>query len=248
MGKKTVVTGEDLAGIWEMYQAGVALSDIRSKYKLSYQRLNGIVGSSAERPFKVPRKDCTYVIKHKPEQVALVTNDEATFTIVRKSGSHNVLIDSDELHKVKGHRILVMPSKGGYLGVRIRVGSSVGGKKAPIYGLARYILGITDPNIQVDHINHITTDNRKQNLRITYQFQNQQNRKGPNAQTTTGVLGVSWDKQRGRFQAQIQHKHVVVYRKFFRSLEEASVAITQARAEFLPFSKEAVNENLLMCG
>lgn len=41
----------------------------------------------------------------------------------------------------------------------------------------RQIMGVTDPKIQVDHKNRDTLDNRRENLRICNENQNQQNKK-----------------------------------------------------------------------
>lgn len=53
----------------------------------------------------------------------------------------------------------------------------------------RYILGVSQTNQIVDHINHNTTDNRKSNLRIVTASQNAMNRK-PMCNNQSGVTGV----------------------------------------------------------
>jgi hypothetical protein len=62
----------------------------------------------------------------------------------------------------------------------------INGKRTKLH---RFILGIDDPNIHVDHINRATTDNRKENLRICTHSQNMCNRK-LNTNNKTGVKGV----------------------------------------------------------
>lgn len=66
----------------------------------------------------------------------------------------------------------------------------------------RLLLGVTDRWVLVDHINHDTLDNRRSNLRIATQKQNNQNRKSvPNS--TSKYRGVSWYNRDKRWVAKI---------------------------------------------
>lgn len=58
------------------------------------------------------------------------------------------------------------------------------------------------PKNQIDHINHIRFDNRFENLREVTLQENHQNL-SINIRNKTGVLGVSWDKNRLRWRARI---------------------------------------------
>lgn len=71
-------------------------------------------------------------------------------------------------------------------------------KRLPLH---RFILGITDEKIMVDHINRNKLDCRKSNLRIVTAQQNSMNcSMRPNA---TGFKGVSFVKSRNIYRAQI---------------------------------------------
>jgi hypothetical protein len=56
--------------------------------------------------------------------------------------------------------------------------------------LQSFILN-TEPNIHIDHINHNTLDNRKENLRIISRPNNASNRQGANKNNSTGARNVN---------------------------------------------------------
>lgn len=68
--------------------------------------------------------------------------------------------------------------------------------------LHRYIMNCPD-NMVVDHINQNRVDNRKCNLRICTQQENNWN-KSLLKTNTSGVTGVVWDKSRNKWMARIE--------------------------------------------
>jgi AP2 domain/HNH endonuclease len=56
----------------------------------------------------------------------------------------------------------------------------------------------------VDHINGDGLNNLPRNLRVVTQAQNVANRHGPQRNNTSGYIGVTFDKQTGRWRAQVQ--------------------------------------------
>lgn len=65
--------------------------------------------------------------------------------------------------------------------------------------------------MQIDHINHDRSDNRIENLRLVSSQENAKNQK-KNSNNTSGVAGVSWQKNRNKWIAQIivngKYKHL----------------------------------------
>ena len=66
----------------------------------------------------------------------------------------------------------------------------------------RYILGILDPAIEIDHHNRNALDNRRQNIRVATRSSNMLNRGRPR-NNTSGIKGVSWHTRDRTWSARI---------------------------------------------
>lgn len=97
--------------------------------------------------------------------------------------------------------------------------------------LHRLILGITDPNIFIDHINHNGLDNRKENLRICTNQENIQNCLTPK-NNKSGCKGVYWSKDRNKWTVQVSINHKTKYIGRYDSYEEAVKARKEAALEY----------------
>jgi hypothetical protein len=94
--------------------------------------------------------------------------------------------------------------------------------------LAREIMQCPQ-GLKVDHINHDTLDNRRENLRIVTESQNQQNRKGARQDSGTGIRGVQFLKDKRLYRA-----YACVGRKmhqfgYFKQIEDAEQAAIEGR-------------------
>lgn len=69
----------------------------------------------------------------------------------------------------------------------------------------RVIMRVSDRCVFVDHINGNKLDNRRCNLRLASPGENNANTR-PRHTNTTGYLGVTWDKNRGKYLSQVQHE------------------------------------------
>lgn len=97
----------------------------------------------------------------------------------------------------------------------------------------------------VDHIDHDTLNNTRNNLRFCTSAENQQNQKLL-ITNTSGVRGVFWDKSKRRWRAEM----IVNKRKYrfglFKEFQQAEAAIIEARAKMMPFSQEAMKKPSLL--
>jgi hypothetical protein len=98
--------------------------------------------------------------------------------------------------------------------------------------LHRFVMGLKDPNLVIDHINGDTLDNRKCNLRVITRSENNKNmRKRIN--NTSGFQGVFLKD--GLWAAKIELGGKVYYLGSFDSKEHANIAYKTA-AKILGFS------------
>jgi hypothetical protein len=89
----------------------------------------------------------------------------------------------------------------------------------------RQIMGL--PELQVDHINRNSLDNRRSNLRLATRQENLQNR-SLRADNTSKLIGVYWDKSRNKWHAQIQHNGIAKNLGRFEDKNEAIRARDEA--------------------
>ena len=85
---------------------------------------------------------------------------------------------------------------------------------------------------EIDHINHIRTDNRLENLReVSGSFENQRNRtKSKN--NTSGKMGVIFDKGRGKWRARIKINDVYLHIGWYADLADAVAAREAAEIQY----------------
>lgn len=92
----------------------------------------------------------------------------------------------------------------------------------------------------VDHRNHDGLDNTDKNLRISTRSENQQNRKGARSDNkSSGIRGVTWNKRNNKWISKIKVSGKQIYLGYFTDLSDAERAAVEARAKYMPFSKEA---------
>lgn len=87
------------------------------------------------------------------------------------------------------------------------------------------------PEQEVDHINHIPYDNRKENLRIVSRSQNQMNTM-TSTRNTSGVKGVHWDKDMNKWRVRITVDGKRISLGFYSDINEAAKARKEAEIKY----------------
>jgi hypothetical protein len=106
-----------------------------------------------------------------------------------------------------------------------------GGGKRDTHLLHRWITGAKKGQV-VDHINHDTLDNRRANLRLVTDLENQQNRIKAQKNNTSGIPGVVWAKDKKRWKAQICVRGTNKHIGYFSKKDDAARAAIHARLKY----------------
>lgn len=138
--------------------------------------------------------------------------------IITKKGDE-ILIDIQDLEKVKRYSWCI--SKTGY------PVANINGKVTKIH---RYILGIKNPEIVIDHINGNPLDNRKNNLRLCTALENSRNT-SVSKNNKTGYLGIS-KTQGGKYRARIMVNRQEIRLGHYDKLEDAINARKKAEIKY----------------
>lgn len=142
-------------------------------------------------------------------------------------------IDFDDLDKIKNR--YWYKTNEGYIISRINHTKS-------FTILHRFLLEIEElTEFEVDHINHIKYDNRKENLRICTSSQNKMNI-GLRRNNTSGVTGVNWQKNMCMWRVRIKKNRVEIALGFYKYFDDAVQA--RKRAEKIYFGEYSYDESM----
>jgi hypothetical protein len=177
------------------------------------------------------------VAKKGYSSVSAITGGKGTaWTFMRvggwREGSRQawVLLDSSDAEHFGQHRWSCGPH-----GTAVRAKDG----RSEVVLMHREIMKATDRSVQVDHRNHDQRDNRRLNLRITTNAENNQNRAGAYRDSTSKYRGVWWDRSRGRWSADVRVGDMRFRLGRFDNEEEAAEAARECRLEHMPFTVEA---------
>ena len=131
--------------------------------------------------------------------------------------------DLEDYNKIKDY--YWFKTNYGYIATVTNVGNEV--------LMHRFILGLPKFNfdIEVDHIKHKRYDNRKSELRIVDKSKNQKN-KVLQANNTSGVAGVNWNKSHGKWCARININEKRVELGYYSNFEDAVTVRKEAEEKY----------------
>lgn len=173
-------------------------------------------------------------MKTKKLNKIVIKNDYAVLVLKKRCGEIvECLIDIEEIEKLEqlGSSWSLKENNVPYVKTNI----VIDGVNTTLR-LHRFIMGVTDRNIIIDHINFNTLDNRKSNLRIVTSAQNNQNRNGAQKNSKSGIRGVSWDKKTNKWRVTVKVNKRQICVGYFSDLKDAAISAENARKTLLPFS------------
>lgn len=141
------------------------------------------------------------------ELLELFEYNEYTGKLIWKISRSNVIKVGQEVNHI---------SKKGYVQVRLN------GKLWMVHRLIWLMKTGAFPKLHIDHINGIRHDNSWSNLREVDRFLNMQNMRKAHKDSSTKTLGVTFDKQSGKYKAQMLRNGKIVLSKKFDTIKDAS--------------------------
>jgi hypothetical protein len=151
----------------------------------------------------------------------------ATIQLKRRNGEIlHCLVDSADLPKLQGFNVTWHASwhndiQDFYVEGNVRDDGEKSKRR-----LVRMHRFLTDAprGLEVDHWNHITTDNRRSNLRVVTHSVNQMNRKGATCKSKSGHRGIFLNRKHGKFYLTVTINGERKTIGYFDTVEEALTA------------------------
>jgi len=145
------------------------------------------------------------------------------------------IIDDENFEELSKYKWFVVAGHSGYRAGR-RTPRDTNGKQTTIY-MHRAIMGLSrgDPK-EVDHINHNTLDNRRQNMRVCTRKQNRWNEKARRG-CTSKYKGICKPKGRNKWEVRIRaHGCQMIVGYFYSEIEAANCYDEAAKKHFGEFA------------
>lgn len=165
-----------------------------------------------------------------------IVDDYAIIYLVKKNGDvYETLVDAEDIDKLKQlnycwHCVYKENTQSNYARCSVYYGD-VGKKKCKMVYLHNVIMDKNENEV-IDHINHDTLDNRKQNLRVTINRRNLRNRKGANSNNKLGIRNVNYIRKSNEYWVQFSKNYEKFVWKFpSDQLEEACRFAEEKRNE-----------------
>ncbi|MDC3413929.1 AP2 domain-containing protein [Terrihalobacillus insolitus] len=114
---------------------------------------------------------------------------------------------------------------GGKRGKKVYAGTSIGGVTVYLH----QVIAMNPPKTVVDHINHCTLDNRRQNLRITSYAKNGQNRKGAQKNNVNSGCRNVYRNSSGNWFVRLVKNGKTIHCGTYKTVAEANAVAVKAR-------------------
>lgn len=137
------------------------------------------------------------------------------------------IVDDADYDRVSAHKWSATKTKNTVYGIR-KARTSEGRTTSEL--LHRFILGMSDPEIHVDHEDHDGLNCQRQNLRKCVRGENDGNRR--KTRGSSHYKGVSWSKNKGRWRACIRIERTIHLGYFEDEVQAALAYDAAARTRF----------------
>lgn len=146
------------------------------------------------------------------------------------------IVDDGDYELVSAYRWCATLNDGRWYAVAHVPGSGASGRGGRNVYLHHVIMG-RRAGEQIDHKDHDGLNNQRSNLRRVTQFQNMQNRKGPNSNSGTGYRNV-YKTRCGTFNVKLMINRKSINIGSYATVEEAALAATDARRRYMTHTPE----------
>ena len=142
---------------------------------------------------------------------------------IKLNKRYKALVDDEDYEKVITRNWFACKSRNTIYAI-----SNIPGKSSTV-GMHRFILGITDSKIKIDHEDHDGLNNQRHNLRVCTNQQNCGNQKKCKSKgNSSRYKGVSWKTTRNCWVAQICFKGNKKHLGYFTAERSAAIAYDRA--------------------
>jgi len=153
------------------------------------------------------------------------------------------IVDDDDYKRLTIHSWCALASSMGGFYAAHSVRPYPGAKTITVR-MHRVVAGAAKGQI-VDHINHDTLDNRKENLRIVTPSQNMMNRLGARKNKKLNIRGVYFHEGTGKYRAMIRVYGKLKHLGLYKTTQEASKAYADANMKYFGNFGGFINRHLV---
>lgn len=215
-GKLTVIERDENSYKWKcICDCQIGLENPKFTYSIGYYLEHGLTKSCG----CYSREIASINMKKMVSQENTIKRHNDYIEII-DNNNNSILIDIEDYEKVS--QFYWYADKKGY------AVTTINGK---VVKLHRFIMEVFENKVQVDHINHCKLDNRKCNLRIVNNSQNQMN-SSLKSNNKSGVTGVTWHKRDEVWEANITVEGKRIYLGRFNKFEDAVKARKEAEEKY----------------